>query len=445
MNRDALQRHLDAHGQGHVLAHWERLDPHAQAHLAAQVLALDLAQLSQLFRQGERQTQRDLAHLQPVEPLALDPAARPLGEQTLRQGQCAVLLVAGGQGSRLGFEQPKGMYPIGPLSGKSLFQLHAEKVLALRRRYAAEVPFLIMTSPATHQATEAFFAAHGYFGLPAESVWFFQQGTMPALEVQTGRLLLETPGSLFLSPDGHGGCLMALAGSGLLGRLKQRGVRTLFYLQVDNPLVAIADPIFLGMHRQHQAEVSSKCVAKRDASERAGVFAQSAGRCYIVEYSDLPAELATQTTPDGRLRFWAASPAIHLFEVSFLERMTAEQGRAMPFHVARKKVPHLDDPQPQTENALKFERFIFDVLPHAQRWLVVETRREDEFAPLKNAQGHDSPDTVRAALLAQATRWLEQAGAKAQGAVELSPLFALDADDLRRKVAAGSVVTGYRE
>jgi UDP-N-acetylglucosamine/UDP-N-acetylgalactosamine diphosphorylase len=449
MNRDALERHLAAHGQGHTLAHWDRLDEHARAQLVAQLLALDLEQLARLHRSGDGLAKLDLTTLQPVEPLALDPASRSVGETALQQGEVAVLLVAGGQGSRLGFEQPKGLYPVGPLSGKTLFQLHAEKVLALRRRHGSAIPFLIMTSPATHTATEAFFHAHRNFGLPGDEVLFFQQGTMPALDAQTGRLLLETPGSLFLSPDGHGGTLTALAKSGLLARLKEQGIRTVFYFQVDNPLVAVADPVFVGMHRLHGAEVSSKCVPKRDASERAGIFAQTKegqnGRCLIVEYSDLPTEMAAQTTPEGRLRWRAASPAIHLFEVAFLERMTAGDGQGIPFHVARKKVPHLDDPTPQTENGLKFERFIFDVLPQAERWLVVETPREDEFAPLKNAQGDDSPATVRAALLAQAARWVHAAGAKADGEVELSPLFALDETELRRKVAAGTRITGYQE
>jgi UDP-N-acetylglucosamine/UDP-N-acetylgalactosamine diphosphorylase len=454
MNRDALQHHLDAHGQGHTLAHWDRLDEHARAHLAAQLLALDLAQLTRLHRSGDGLAKLDLATLQPVEPLTPDAptraTARTRGEEALHKGEVAVLLVAGGQGSRLGFEQPKGMFPVGPLSGKTLFQLHAEKVLALRRHHGAAIPFLIMTSPATHTATEAFFHTHRYFGLPSDEVLFFQQGTMPALDAQSGKLLLETPGSLFLSPDGHGGALTALAKSGLLARLKEQGVQTVFYFQVDNPLVAIADPVFVGLHHLHGAEVSSKCVAKRDASERAGIFARTtnegeSGRCLIVEYSDLPAEMAAQTTPEGRLRWRAASPAIHLFAVSFLERMTAGDGQGIPFHVARKKVPHLDDPTPQSENGLKFERFIFDVLPQAERWLVVETPREEEFAPLKNAEGDDSPATVRAALLAQAARWVQAAGARAEGEVELSPLFALDEAELRRKVAAGTVVTGYRE
>src|SRR5262249_9454643 len=156
--------------------------------------------------------------------------------EALRRGEVAALVVAGGQGSRLGFEHPKGLYPIGPVSDKSLFQIHAEKVLALQRRHKAAVPFLVMTSPATHAETEQFFSEHSYFGLPVEEVYFFSQGTMPALDLATGRLLLEAPGRLFASPNGHGGTLTALADSGLLGQLRRRGVRHLFYFQVDNPL-----------------------------------------------------------------------------------------------------------------------------------------------------------------------------------------------------------------
>ena len=165
-----------------------------------------------------------------------------LGEEALRAGEVAVLVVAGGQGTRLGFDHPKGLFPIGPVSNKSLFQIHAEKVLALRRRYGAAVPLLVMTSQATHAATEAFFAENRYFGLPKEEVHFFRQGTMPALDLATGKLLMEAPGRLFLSPDGHGGTLTALASSGLLARLRKKGIRHIFYFQVDNPLVKVADP-----------------------------------------------------------------------------------------------------------------------------------------------------------------------------------------------------------
>jgi UDP-N-acetylglucosamine/UDP-N-acetylgalactosamine diphosphorylase len=337
------------------------------------------------------------------------------------------------------------MYPVGPVSGKSLFQMHAEKVLATQRRYGKPVPFLVMTSPATDAETRRFFAEHHYFGLPAEEVIFFQQGTMPSLDLATGKLLLEQRGQLFLSPDGHGGTLTALADSGLLDQLKQRGVRHVFYFQVDNPLVKIADPTFLGHHLRNRAEASSKIVAKREPLEKVGMFAQVDGRCTMIEYSDLPEALARQTDETGRLRLWAANPAIHIFEMAFLERVTRGTQR-IPFHVAKKKVPHLDEKgqavQPSRENALKFERFIFDVLPLAERWLLVEALRHDEFAPLKNATGADSPESVRHALCNQAAEWLERAGVKvprdADGnvtpLVEISPLLALDAEEAAAKL-----------
>ena len=301
-----------------------------------------------------------------------------------------MLVVAGGQGTRLGFDHPKGLFPVGPVTNKGLFQVHAEKVLATRRRYGAAVPFLVMTSGATDEPTREFFAQNGYFGLPKEEVHFFVQGTMPVLDLATGRLLMEAPGRLFLSPDGHGGTLTALASSGLLARLREKGIRHIFYFQVDNPLVKVADPTFLGCHIDKRSEASSRVIPKLGPTDKLGNFVEIDGRCSMIEYSDLPLQMAQATDANGRLRLWAGSPAIHYFEVDFLARVTEGEGQ-LPFHVARKKAAYVDESgrtvQPDKENALKFERFIFDVLPLAERWAVVETSRREEFAPLKNATG----------------------------------------------------------
>src|SRR5262249_251519 len=240
------------------------------------------------------------------------------GEEALRRGEVAALVVAGGQGSRLGFEHPKGMFAIGPVSGKSLFQIHAEKVLALSRRYGKKMPFLVMTSPATDEETTDYFARAENVGLDAEQVIFFRQGTMPALDLATGKLLLEAPGRLFLSPDGHGGTLTALADTGLLDRLRQHGILHVFYFQVDNPLVKVADPVFLGHHLAAPSEPSSKVVAKQGPTDKMGNFVQVDGRCAMIEYSDLPEGLARQTDGQGRLSIWAGNPSIHLFDLDFL-------------------------------------------------------------------------------------------------------------------------------
>jgi UDP-N-acetylglucosamine/UDP-N-acetylgalactosamine diphosphorylase len=444
-----LKTRLQHYGQAHVIAAWDRLTPNARPGLLEQLRGLDLELLYQLYTQREKTfalpTPESIRPV-PIRQLsAADKKERSLGEEALRRGEVAVLMVAGGQGSRLGFEHPKGMFATGPVSNNSLFQIHAEKVLALRRRYGRAVPFLILTSHATHDETAQSFADHHFFGLSAEEVFFFQQGTMPALDQATGQLLFEAPGRLFLSPNGHGGTLTALADSGLLDRLRAQAIRQIFYFQVDNPLVKIADALFLGHHLAERAEVSSKIVPKETPSDKLGNLVLVNGRCAMIEYSDLPDHLARETDEKGALRIRAGSPAIHIFGVDFLGRVTQGQTR-MPYHVARKIVPHVDASgklvQPERENALKFELFIFDALPLTDRWTVVETSRREEFAPLKNATGADSPEQVRQAISDLAGDWLERAGVevprRADGSaavpLEVSPLYALDAEELKRKV-----------
>ncbi len=454
---DLLQR-LKQHKQEDVLAGWDALSPDDRSRLVGQLSRIDFAQLETLYRKKDEPAAvlppREKIAPMPVEPAGGDlTSARRAGELALARGEVAALVVAGGQGSRLGFDKPKGMYKVGPVSGATLFRVHAEKVLALSRRYGKPVPFLVMTSPATDADTRDDFAANDYFGLPKEQVHFFEQGTMPSLDLETGRLLLERPGSVFLSPNGHGGTLTALADTGLLANLKARGVKHVFYFQVDNPLVKVCDPAFVGRHIETESEASSRVVFKTQPGEKVGVLALVDGRCSIVEYSDMPADMQAEKAADGTLRFRAGNPAIHLFSVSFLERVTSEGG-GLPYHLARKKVACLGpDGTPLTptkENALKFEQFVFDALPKADRWLAMEAKREEEFAPLKNATGADSPDTVRDLLVGEAARWLTAAGVsvptdaagKSMYPLEVSPLFALDADELKRKLPAGFAVSG---
>lgn len=447
----ALRHRLVQHRQEHVLADWNELDPPTRAALVAQLAGIDFAELESLIlRKDEPHSvlpPRSAIAPIPVEGVEASALAVAAGEFALRNGEVAALCVAGGQGSRLGSEQPKGLFPVGPVSGASLFQRHAEAVLALSRRYGRAVPFLVMTSPATDADTQTYFRENRLFGLSESQVAFFQQGTMPALDFATGRLLLEAPGRLFLSPNGHGGTLTALAESGLLADLKSRGVRHIFYFQVDNPLVKHCDPSFVGRHIIAGSEASSKVVMKKQPEEKVGILAIVNGRCGIIEYSDLPAAMASERAADGSVVFRAGSPAIHLFGLDFLERVTVRD-TGLRFHVARKKVPHYDPSTksqvvPMTENALKFELFVFDALPMAERWLAVETRRDEEFAPLKNATGADSPATVNEALTRLHTSWLERAGIASRGhPVEVSPLFALDAAELKAKIPPGFTITG---
>ncbi len=353
----------------------------------------------------------------------------------LAAGRVAAIVVAGGQGTRLGFDQPKGLYPLGPVTGRTLFAMFADQLRALRRRFGRSVPWLVMTSAATHDDTVRAFSSHGNFGLEPDNVLFFQQGTLPAFDRASGRILMAGPDEPSASPDGHGGMVAALARAGLLKAMAERGIDTLYYHQVDNPLAILCDPVFLGLHTVRASDVSTKVVAKTGPDEKVGVVAEVAGRTAIVEYSDLPRELAeARDSGDGNgggLRFWAGNTAIHAFRRAFLENLVSGQDE-LPFHRAVKKVPYWDAEaghvHPDTENAVKFERFIFDALPKARVALVVEADRFEEFAPLKNASGEFSPDHVRASVSARARSWMQSAGmaVPAEGAIEISADVGLD-------------------
>ncbi len=447
-----LVAQLQQLGQGHVLLDWEALDNDSRAALVQQLAAIDFVQLETLRKDAsapaaipERFTPI------PVTPATFTAEEKARGADALRRGKVAALLVAGGQGSRLGSLQPKGLFPAAPLSAVSLYQLHAEKVFAISCRYQHAVPFLVMTSPATDLPTRGFFAEHEHLNFAPDQVKFFQQGTMPAVCPLSGRLLMDAPGKLFLSPNGHGGVLTALAESGLLSELVARGVEHVFYFQVDNPLVKVCDPGFIGRHLAAESEASSKVIAKEQPDEKVGVLVAVNGHCSIIEYTLLPKEIAEERDASGALRFRAGSPAIHLFSVGFLERVTRAAARALPYRTALKSVSHYDPHTHQMvpatpaskPNAVKFERFIFDALPHAERWMAVETLRDEEFAPIKNATGPDSPETSAVAQLVLYAQWLARAGVETNGnLVEISPLFALDADELAAKAPRLPAITG---
>jgi UDP-N-acetylglucosamine/UDP-N-acetylgalactosamine diphosphorylase len=370
--------------------------------------------------------------------------AYDMGLQLPSDGNVAAVVVAGGQGTRLGFDQPKGMFPIGPVSGHSLFQIFCEQILARGRNAGRAIPYGVMTSDATHAATVQYFEDHDYFGLAPADVYFFLQGSEVAVDAETGRALLSTPGQLALSPDGHGGLLSALLECGIMDQWKRRGIETIFYHQVDNPTTQVCDPAFLGFHTLHQADVSTKVVAKRNASEKMGVAVSVDGVSMIVEYSDLSPELAAETDENGGLIRWAGNTAIHVFQLEFLRKYALE---GFEFHIAKKIVPYVDESgkivTPQKPNAFKFEKFIFDLLPKANTSLIVEADRAAEFNPVKNKDGQDSPETCRAGMQALHRKWIRAAGAIIGDdvPVEIGPLFALNEEDVKRRLSASDKFT----
>jgi UDP-N-acetylglucosamine/UDP-N-acetylgalactosamine diphosphorylase len=452
MAKHPLIQRFQAAGQGQAFAFFDELPPAAQAQLLAEAAEIDLEEVALLTRTllGGAIAGVGMDGLEPATyeklpenggyPSAWS-AAKSAGEAALRQGRVAAFTVAGGQGTRLGYDGPKGTFPVTPVKHKPMFQVFAEKILAAGRRYGRPLHWFIMTSHANHEATGTFFQEHRYFGIDPARVHFFRQGRMPAVDF-SGKILLESKGTLALSPDGHGGSLRALDRSGALDLMQRDGIDVLSYFQVDNPLVRCIDATFIGWHLLRGSEMSSKMVPKAYAAEKVGHFCQRRGQVVVVEYSDLPAALQAEQDATGQLRYLAGSIAIHLLDREFIRRMArgGDGAAALPFHRADKKIPTIDgagEPvKPDRPNGVKFELFVFDALPFAKNPVVIETARADDFSPVKNADGVDSPQTCRDDQCRQFTRWLKQQGVAIATdetglpamKLEVSPLFGYDAE-----------------
>jgi UDP-N-acetylglucosamine/UDP-N-acetylgalactosamine diphosphorylase len=437
--------------QEHVFAHWGDLTDEERLNLLQD---LDRAEFDLMRRltDGFVDGLEEKPEVPDIVPPSVIPAARTdtelarqgraraVGEEVLLKGSLAVLIVAGGQASRMGIDTSKGCYPISPVVKKSLFQLQAEKVLALSLRHGVSIPLIIMTSEDNDAEVREFFRAHDFFGISPSDMFFIVQRSLPAVDFK-GKFILATKASLFFSPDGHGGAVRALKTSELLDDLLLRGIDNIFYLQVDNPLVKIGDPVFLGYHAEAEAEMSLKVVTKRSPEEKVGILAWMSGRLEVIEYTDLSAEQMYARDPSGELRFAHGSIAIHILNTQFVKRI-ADEDEELPFHIARKRVPFVDqsgnEVRPTEPNAIKFERFIFDLLPLAKSAVAVETLREEEFAPVKEQGGEDSPEVARRAISELHAGWLERCGIELprrldgtlKYPVEISPLFASSVEDL---------------
>lgn len=394
----------------------------------SQLNQIDFDLLARLFR---KEPQAQTTHsLHPICALkSYDPTASDVGVHHIQSGKVAAFTVAGGQGTRLGFDGPKGTFIATKLLKLSLFEIFAQKIRAAQERYETNIPWVVMTSPINNEETEEFFEQHNFFGLDRDSVRFFTQGTMPAVDASSGELLLASPNSLALSPDGHGGSIKALKRSGTLDWLKRQGVSTLSYFQVDNPLVRPIDPAFIGQHLLGASEFSSKSVAKSSWDEKVGVFAKRGQSVGIVEYSDMTRQQAQLLDKNGNLAFVEGNIAIHLLSIEFIERIAQNDG--LPYHCASKKVPYLDNSgkliEPQQPNAIKFEQFIFDALAVAKNPLVVRVNRSEEFSAIKNAEGKDSPDSAWADMCKLWCGWLVAAGVSPEeipSSLEIAPLYA---------------------
>ncbi len=450
---------LRAYGQQHIIDFLEELDAEHAANLKRQIEEIDWTSMNLLIKDFvlKRPETKIPSDIRPspffkAEPDGLAQSeyyhkAWMEGARLIRTGKIALLTVAGGQGTRLGFDGPKGKFPITPVKKKTLFQYFAERISRIAKKHGTEFKWLIMTSPANDKATRSYFAENRWFGMKPGNVIFFVQGMMPVVGLD-GRILLETTSSLALAPNGHGGTLLALRKCGVIDRLKAEGIQHISYFQVDNPLVCPADPLFIGLHALENSEMSSRALIKTGPHEKLGNFCIADGKPAIIEYSDMPDELAEMKDGKGELLFKVGSPAIHVFSTAFIDRLTAGGKFSLPLHRAEKKVPFIDRSgeliRPDSPNAVKLETFIFDALPMARKTVILEAKREEEFSPVKNPDGVDSVESCRRMLMERDVRWLKAAGVQVPSredgspacTIELSPLSFCEAEDVAQRFKA---------
>ena len=455
-NFEKIEKLLKKHNQSYLLAFWEQLDAVQRQNLLVQVEKLDFSEIEGwVANYIKKSTPATIpADFAPAPFYSSVPAgpeqkrkyakAIELGRELISAGKVAAFVVAGGQGTRLGFDQPKGNFPISPVKNKTLFQIFAETITAVSEKYQTVCPWYIMTSPLNYAQTVEIFRSNGYYGRRECDVFIFRQGTLPNFAFD-GKILLSSKSSIACSPDGHGGSLKALYQSGALEDMKSRGIEFISYFQVDNPMINIFDPLFIGLHTLDKAEMSSKALLKIRPKEEVGNFCLVDGKVTVIEYSDLPDELAEKRNPDGSLVFHLGSIAIHIINCAFVEKLNTGFF-SLPLHRAVKKIPHVDRQgnlvEPAEPNGIKLESFVFDALLLASNSIILQTLRSEEFSPVKNATGTNSAETARETMVARAADWLESAGLtvprrddhSVDCLIEIAPSFALEKDDIKAKL-----------
>ncbi|KAF3702459.1 UDP-N-acetylhexosamine pyrophosphorylase-like protein 1 [Channa argus] len=433
---DQVKQSLESSGQSHVLQFWPELCEEDRDSFLQELSQLDLHGLKDHCERAAKAatsppTSLD-QHIEPIPPQIIGSTKKSdktslanwqnEGLLQISKNRVGVLLLAGGQGTRLGVQYPKGMYNVGLPSGKTLYQIQAERIHKIQEladvKYGSKctVPWYIMTSEFTLAPTEKFFKENNFFGLKPSNIIMFEQRMIPAVTFD-GKVILQGKGRIAMAPDGNGGLYQALLDNKVLEDMKMRGVEYLHVYCVDNILVKMADPVFIGFCVSKGADCGAKVVEKVCPAEPVGLVCRVRGISQVVEYSEIQPETAELRGPDGELIYTAGNICNHFFSRAFLQDVAEKYIDQLKQHVAIKKVPYVDmcgnQVKPTKPNGIKMEKFVFDVFPFSRNFVVFEVAREDEFSPLKNADGAttDSPTTARSALLAQHRRWATAAGA----------------------------------
>lgn len=457
---EVLRDRLAKFQQDHLLRFWDELTVEEQRQLRQDIEELDLLELKAYFERATASLNENGAklddRLQPIPETKLVSISRTPedklleyrneGYRQISAGHVGVLLMAGGQGTRLGFNNPKGMYDVGLPSHKTLFRIQAERILKLQQLAyeltgkLGRIMWYIMTSEHTIQPTLDYFKSNNFFGLNKENIVMFTQGSLPCFEFD-GKIILDQKNRIARAPDGNGGIYRALRDQGVLDDINRRGVMYLHAHSVDNILIKVADPVFIGYCVQENAECAAKVVEKSAPNEAVGVICMVDGKYQVVEYSEISAKTAEMRNSDGRLTFSAGNICNHFFSAAFLNKIASKYESSLKLHVAKKKISFVDNSgkriTPDKPNGIKIEKFVFDVFEFAQKFVAMEVPRDEEFSALKNSDsaGKDCASTAKHDLFRLHKRYIESSGGIVHGdECEISPFLTYAGEGLKELV-----------
>ena len=398
-----IKKKLKKYSQEHLLNNFKNLSEEKQKRLLEQIKNIDFDLIKSLYDTTQNiTTEIQDDQIKPIdffdkEKLYDDyKKYKEIGEKAIRTKKLAAVTMAGGQGTRLGHDGPKGTYDIGLESHKSLFELLSDGLKEQGKKYGVIIPWFIMTSRENNDATVDFFAKHRYFGYEKDkNIFFFKQGELPMIDTE-GKILIGEDGLIKEAANGHGGIYEALVKNRMTKKMRELGVEWVFIGGVDNCLVKMVDPVLMGIAIDKNVTAAGKSVVKANPQEKVGVFCKRNGRPSVVEYTEIPKEMSEATDENGNLIYGESHILCNLFNIDAIERMGS---KPLPYHIAFKKATYIDKDGnkvvPDGPNAYKFEAFLFDAFGELDDMAILRVKREEEFAPVKNATGTDSPETAR--------------------------------------------------
>ena len=399
---EAALKCLKKYDQEHILKNYENMSQDQKEKLLNQILTIDFNQIKELYESTKKEINFANDKIEPIgyvdkSALTDEELAKynNLGDNAIKQGKYSVVTMAGGQGTRLGHSGPKGTFMLGLNPDKSIFQILAESLLQNNEKYGVTIPWYIMTSRENNDQTEKFFKDNNYFGYDPKAITFFKQGELPMCS-EEGKLLIDETGAIKEAADGHGGIFESMRKNGIIYDMQTRGIEWAFIGPVDNILVKMVDPTLLGVALDKKVLAAGKSVVKAGPKEKVGVFCKRNGKPGVVEYTEITTEMAEATDENGELKFGESHINCNLFNVSAIDEVSKKK---LPYHCAHKKAKYINENGelvvPEKPNAYKFESFIFDAFDMLDDMAILRVKREEEFAPVKNAEGNDSPETAR--------------------------------------------------